>query len=170
MCSMLQSPNPCCTGWDDRLCGLRKEGWCTAQGQFDEEKEGPWWRPHKCCEQLMHQPLTSTSAAQMAWGRADAVWCLVLLERVIPSTCFWVWGEKVTPTGACFTAGSGPATALWIRLSDFSFKQSSTNLLHLMISLIMHAVLLTSLSHVLQCEVPNPFCSSFVCVHTHLSN
>lgn len=129
----------------------------------------PTWH---CWEQPMRrlQPPIRAFLAQMAWGRADALWFLVLPERVTSSTCFWVWGEKVTPTGACFTAGSGPATALWICSADSSFKQRSTNLLRLlMISLIMHAaLLLTSLSRVLQHEGPNPF-QPLLCMGTHTS-
>lgn len=129
----------------------------TEQGWFDEVKEGLCWCPYMCCRQLMCQPPISTSPAQMACGKAHAVWFHLLLERVILSTHSWGWREEVTPTGDCFTAGSRSVTVLWICSTDTSFKQSSTNLLHLLtISLITHtALLLISLSHVLQHEVPN---------------
>lgn len=45
------------------------------------------------------QPPISASPAQMAWGRADALQLLMLLERVISCTCVWVWREKATRLG-----------------------------------------------------------------------
>lgn len=115
----------------------------------------------QCCpprrreaEQMLHDP-----------GRS---------QRVTSAPCLWLCGEKVTPSGACFTAGSRTerATALWIWIcsADSSFQLSSTNFPCLLTVSLVHCSRLNFCEMWLQREGPNPLYPFCVYVNIYLSN